>query len=255
MENLEGPKDGSPKFKKNQDVWGVGLGAKYIAQPYKIRGIIEQDGEVLYQVKGKRTLYKEDTLYASEEEAQIALVSVFKEDLINYFKDFIACSKRIGCFDDMKEFMFKDGQLLLDAPKAPVEIYNTDRSNRPVPKFQPGQTVYGHTMEINRSEFPKDFVIKTANVVWFMGFGNVPPHWVTIYTLKRYGNLEVPESLLFATEREAIFDALEAEKHGISNIMYSWGQRSHALGIEEDMRHAVQANMTPCLLELKNELD
>lgn len=73
----------SPKYKKGQTVWGIGLGSKYIAQPYTITAVIDGENPT-YRVKGKRKLFFEDELFASEEETQVRLAAVFKNDTITY---------------------------------------------------------------------------------------------------------------------------------------------------------------------------
>lgn len=238
------------KYHKGQTVWGEGLGSKYIPQPYEITAVSERENFTEYRVKGKRALYSEDSLFATESEAQIALVSVFKADTYEYLKTFVDNSRRLGCTEQVRDFIFGSGQLLLGVYHEKENGFNTDRQNRPTPKFQVGQTVYGHVFRSDRSEYPKPLTLKSVNVVWYSEFGNVPAHWEVVYTAKRHGDCEIFETQIFKTEQEAILDALEGKKRSFKWVMTSFKQRSKALGVETQMRQALQSSTSNLMLKL-----
>lgn len=238
------------KFKKGQTVWGIGLGSRYIPEPYTITAVV--DGEKpSYRVKGKRKPFSEDELFGSEEEAQVNLATLFKNDTFTYLKDVVSVSKQIGCADKLKGLLFNNGQLLIGEPdNKPEPEYNTNKNKKPTPKFNVGQTVYGFVLPPDVFDKPKALVIKSVETRWFMGQGNEPAHWEIVYKMKRHGCVEVDESAIRATMDEALLMAVGSRfKDGFNNIVYSFEKRSTALGIEAQVRQALQA--TPAQLRLE----
>lgn len=239
----------SPKFKKGQTVWGKGLGTGYIPDPYTITAVIAGE-KPSYRVKGKRKPFSEDELFGSEEEAQVRLAAVFKDDTIAYLTDVIDSSRRIGCVDKVKDLLFQNGQLLIGEPERKTE-YNTNKNKMPTPKFNIGQTVYGFVFHPDVFEKPKALVIKSVETRWFMGQGNEPAHWEIVYTMKRHGGVEVDESRLRATMDEALLMAVGGRfKEGFNNIVYSLEKRSTALGIEAEVKRVLLSQQEALRLEV-----
>lgn len=240
------------KFHVGQEVWGHPLmstyGSRYVPAPYVIRKVEEQDGETLYYMKGNGVSFKESWLKETEAEVVLEMVEDFKVDTFRRLNDFIANCKRIGCAEKAKEAIFEGGQLLLGTSDiaTPRDLYIR---RKPVPKYEIGQTVFGHLYDEYDLNPPMRLVISSVNVIHFGKVGHVPPHWEVLYHVKGHSRHDVNEELLFPTEEGAIMHDIERYRVGFKSSAYCITNRAEKLGIEAGVRQALQAQTGQLLLE------
>lgn len=237
------------KFKKGQTVWGRNPWATYIAEPFIIRDVNESNPEeTFYHIKGKRRLFAENELYASEGEAQIYLASVAKQETLQALKKIIDASKRLGCVEQVKQSLIDNSHLLTSQTRQQTTDH-LQGNNKPTPKYHVGQTVYGFTSRTELWKFePKRFTIKTVEVIFVSLIGQ-PAHWEVVYTVKHHGKAEINEELLFGSEDEATLFLVDYFKDSTQRVLYTFEKRSTALGIEAQVRQALQATPAQLMLE------
>lgn len=238
------------KFSKGQTVWSRSPWGGYIAEPYTIISIDESNPcETFYYVKGKQKPFKEGEFYETEGEVQVGLAACFKAETFTHLKSIISACRRISCADLAKDKIFNNGQLLLGTPDAyKVAHHETNRSHIPTPKFKVGQTVYGHVFKTDLSKMPVELVVRSAEP-HYVQIDDQPAFWEVAYKVKRHGSVEIPEWMLHATMDEALLATIDNFKDSFNRVVYSFKQRSSALGIEAEVRHALQANTDQLLLE------
>lgn len=240
------------KFKKGQTVWGYPLmstyGSRYVPAPYVIRKVEEQDGETLYYMKGNGVSFKESWLKETEAEVVLEMVEDFKVDTFRRLNDFIANCKRIGCAEKAKEAIFEGGQLMLGTSNIATPRDQYIR-RKPVPKYEIGQTVFGHLYDEYDLIPPLRLEIRSVQVVHFGEVGHVPAHWEVLYRVKGHGNHDVNEELLFPTEEKAIMHDLERYRVGFKSSAFCITNRAEKLGIDTEVRQALQADTRRLMLE------
>lgn len=240
------------KFQVGQEVWGYPLmstyGSRYVPAPYVIRKIEEQEGETLYYMKGTREPFKEGWLKATEAEVVFEMAEDFKTDTFRKLNEFFANCKRIGCAEKAKEAIFEGGQLLLGTSDIATPRDQYIR-RKPVPKYEIGQTVYGHLYDEYDLNPPVRLEIRSVQVLHFGEVGHVPAHWEVLYRVKGHGNHDVNEELLFPTEEEALMHDIERYRVGFKSSAFCITNRAEKLGIEAEVRQALQADTGQLMLE------
>lgn len=197
-------------------------------------------------MKGTRVTFKEGWLKATEAEVVLEMVEDFKRHTFTQLNSLLAHSKRIGCAGKVRENIFRGGQLLIGASDTTRDQYIR---RKPVPKYEVGQTVYGHLYDNYDLDLPQQFVVWSVQVVHFGKLGHIPPHWEVLYRVKGHGNHDVDERLLFPTEEEAILHSVERYREGFKSSTFCITDRAARLGIEAEVRQALQANTGQLLLE------
>lgn len=239
------------KFHKGQEVWGRPLfgcyGSSYIPSPYTVTSVTEGNDGALYHVRGTREAFKEEELRETEPEALLMCTERFRNNTFRQIGELASRSRRLGCADRVKDEIFRGDQLFLGAPEI-----KTERGyilEKPTPKYEVGQTVFGHLYDEYQLLPVERFVISAVHVTKFGQLRDIPAHWEVLYNVKGHGKREVEEGWLFPAEEDALLHDLERYRVAFKSSAYCIQTHAQRLGIEGTVQQVLQTPGTNPLLE------
>lgn len=217
----------TPKYKVGQKVFGRSdwFSGAFIPEEYVIRDIEIMDDKVYYKVERRKTLFDEDMLFSTEEEAQI-------HETRRYL---VMKQKEIAELKKMTQ-----GHMLMPSEQMSIGD-NTHRNGEH--RYEIGKTVYGHMDGNNRSGIPETFVIRSKDVVVH------GKKKYNIYYVKKHGTRPAYEDYLYPTLQEAIEVDMNTYRDKTKGEVYSIGTRAKTLGIEDKVMALIESSQLHNLLE------